>query len=335
MRTMRRIGWAGVVGMALLLPAAVWGQAATRPARGTDKLPHIQVDLDARQVRVECEAIDLEAPLEFLCVTRGGNEHEALLRTDAKPSHIHLALLMLGQQPGTPLKYLEAAKQWVPPSGPPLNISLEFERDGKTQLIPATRALKAVQRDGETVKTHAINNWVFTGSQVQDGGAYAADITGYVVSLVNFELTPIDVGQLASSSNEELEWQRNPAVAPAPGSKVTMILQPIGGGKTGAAATQPAAAPPSAAPGQPSPAEVRLDQAKVDRLRKQWTDAVGRGAGPLRKAAEEHYEIIRQLQAEQQRLISEADRVARVIDELQKDYNDLITPHPAAAQPAN
>ena len=48
-------------------------------------------------------------------------------------------------------------------------------------------------------------------------GRYAADDTGYVMSLVNFDYTLIDIPELASSSNETLEWERNADLMPDEG----------------------------------------------------------------------------------------------------------------------
>ena len=59
--------------------------------------------------------------------------------------------------------------------------------------------------------------WVFDGSRLLPDGRYAADLTGYVVSIVNFDLTMIDVPELASNANETLEWEYNPDWVPAEG----------------------------------------------------------------------------------------------------------------------
>ena len=37
-----------------------------------------------------------------------------------------------------------------------------------------------------------------------DDGVYAADVTGYIVSIVNFDLSLIDVPALARNANETL-----------------------------------------------------------------------------------------------------------------------------------
>jgi phage shock protein A len=48
----------------------------------------------------------------------------------------------------------------------------------------------------------------------------------------------------------------------------------------------------------------------------------------LQEAAEAHYKAISELQKEQHRLIDEADRIQRTIDELEKKYQDMTTPRP-------
>jgi hypothetical protein len=71
------------------------------------KLPHLEFDLDKKQVRVECEALDTAAPLEFFCCETGTNEYESLLRSSVTPSNLHTALLAIGLKPGSPVTYSE------------------------------------------------------------------------------------------------------------------------------------------------------------------------------------------------------------------------------------
>ncbi len=192
----------------------------TAPASG--KLPHLEIDAKRREVRVECQALNVETPLEFLCVVKGTNEYESLLRSQVKPSQLHLALLMIGLKPGTPVHYDNAIDKWFPPTGPPLQIAIEYKRDGKTVRYPAYRCLRNVT----TKKEMPAMTWIFTGSRIMDDGQYAADVTGYLVSVVNFDLTVIDVPKIASSSNETLEWEYNPELIPKTGTPVTMIITP-------------------------------------------------------------------------------------------------------------
>jgi hypothetical protein len=206
----------------VLLLAVLTLQADAPPATApVGQFPHISVDVKAKQVRVECQALHCEAPLEFFCVVNGTNEHESVLRTPAKPSQVHTAMLMIGLEPGEPVHYDEANKKWIPPHGPPLNISVEFDKDGKHVSLPAYELM----RDVRTRKAMPKMNWIFAGSRVMPDGVYAADATGYVVSIVNFDLTMIDIPEIASSANETLEWEARLDLLPPLGSKVTMVIE--------------------------------------------------------------------------------------------------------------
>src|SRR4051794_39576982 len=110
--------------LCFILPLVVFIRIAhAAPATApVGKLPHIDVDVQHKQVRVECEAVRADYPLEFLAVVRNGNEYESIVRSDAKPSDMHLALLMIGLKPGEPVHYSESTKTWLPPTGPPIVI---------------------------------------------------------------------------------------------------------------------------------------------------------------------------------------------------------------------
>lgn len=321
---------------------------AVEGAAKVGKLPFVAFDAGRRQVRVECEALGVDAPLEFFCVRVGGSEHESVLRTPAKPSDIHTALLAIGLQPGKPVTYSEALNKWLPPQGPPLNISLEWEKDGKRVSVPAYRCMQDLKDKREMKPRH----WVFCGSRVMEDGEFAADVTGYVVSVVNFDLTLIDLPEVASNSNDLLEWRRNPDVAPPAMTKVTMVIEPAANEQDRPAGDDAAAEPakkPGARPesgddrrstddagGGPRAnidlTDVTIDQRKMDALRERWLRVVRPHSAALRDAAQAHYEVIALMRTEQQRLIDEADRLQRAIDTLEQEYQELTTPRPPPAQ---
>lgn len=319
-----------IVLLALLSVPAFAAPPATQPG----KLPFIDVDVAKKVVRVQCEAIRIDAPLEFFAVRVGGPEHEAVLRTPAKPSDIHIALLMLGLEPGEPVRFSEATGKWIAPTGPPLRVSVEFSRVGETVHLPAAKLVRSI------VKKEPMPDrpFVFTGSRILDNNRYAADETGYIVSIVNFDLAPIDVSQVASNANETLEWEINPDVAPEQGTKVTMLIEPVKelpidpeSGRTHSASSG------QAATGVRSESEtssaVQIDQQKVDALAQLWKDKVTPHDQALREAAQAQYDVIRQLRREQQRLIDEADRIQRLIDDLERKYQDMTTPRPTEPTP--
>ena len=335
-------------------PPAAPAAPATAPAANVGRLPHVEIDRDKRQVRVECEALAVNAPLEFFVCMAGTSEHEAVLRSAAKPSHIHTGLLMLGLKPGQPVTFLEATKKWLPPQGPPLHITLEYQRDGRTVSYPAYRWI----RDIKTKKEPKAFTWIFAGSRVTPDGRYGADDTGYTATLVNFDYALIDVPDLASNSNETLEWERNAELMPPKGTKVWMVIEPvgnpIGGGAPAVGVPAGGVAPATpAAPGTPTPAlppfpgatqpaggkapaglsDVQIDEQKVQAMVDYHQKVMAPREQVLREATESHYKVIAELRKEQQRLITEADRIQRAIDQLEKNWNDAVTPRPEQDAP--
>jgi hypothetical protein len=302
------------------------------PAQRVGKLPHIEFDARTKQVRVECEMLGCNAPLEFFCCVKGTNDYESMIRSEVKPSALHFALLAVGLQSGEPVHFSEATQKWLPPHGPPLQITMEYQKEGKTVTDPAWRWI----RDVHTKKTAPPFTWVFCGSRTLPDGKYAADMTGYLVSVVNFDLTVVDVPELASSSNETLEWERNPDVTPKAGTPLWMIIEPVGSHPP---ATQSANPQQSGAPQSQLPmavtsvtaatdAEINAAQQAVKKLQQEWEQRLGPHRTALREAAEAHYKVMQELRAQQQKLIDAADRVQRTIDELEKSYQDLTTPRP-------
>jgi hypothetical protein len=74
--------------------------------------------------------------------------------------------------------------------------------------------------------------------------------------------------------------------------------------------------------------DIAADEAMVARLRARWESAVSPHGAALREAAQTHYDVINQLRREQHRILAEADKLQRLIDELEKSYQDLTTPRP-------
>ena len=192
--------------------------AQTRPS-GVVIFPHIEVDVARKELRLDCEALDCNAPLEMLCCVAGTHDYESVLRTGARPSQVHLGLLMLGLKCGEPAHYSAAEKRWIPPTGDNLQIDAEFLRDGKLVRTSACDLM----RDIKTHRTMPPTSWVFAGSRVING-AYTADVTGYLLTVVNFDWSVMDVPALESNSNATLQWERNPTISPQVGTRVTLII---------------------------------------------------------------------------------------------------------------
>jgi len=195
---------------------------ATVPATQPARLPNLEVDLENKCVRMECEAVNAPAPLEFLVCAAGSSEHEAVLRSRAKASHLHLALLMLGLEAGQPFRIVQPGDRPEAPTGPSVRITCRFTKNGKEVLIPAHRLMRHLK----TKKPLPPLTFVFAGSRLMRDGRYAADVTGHLISVVNFEYSVIDLPDLRSSANESLEWEIDPDVVPPRNTPVWLIIEP-------------------------------------------------------------------------------------------------------------
>src|SRR5882724_3056657 len=135
----------------ILLALLAMSCAPASPARAADppaaeqkmgKFPHLEFSAKTRQVRVECEMLDCAAPLEFFCCVKGTNDYESMIRSEVKPSDLHVSLLAVGLKPGQPLKYSEAAQKWLPPQGPPVQITMEYQKGNTTVSEPAWKWMR-------------------------------------------------------------------------------------------------------------------------------------------------------------------------------------------------
>ena len=315
MNTAHRAAVAALLTLAAAAPA-------TKPA---GRLPHIDVDAKARTVRVECEVVAADYPLEFLAVVTGTNEYEAVVRSDVKPSDLHLALLLIGLTPGSPVHYSEATKAWLPPTGPPVDVWFEYQKDGQQQRVPAYRWM----RDIHTKAAAKPFTWCFTGSRTFDG-VYAANQTGSLVGVINNENSVLDVPALRGRAIEGRDFERNAELLPPPGTAVTMVLSPAAadGQLPEPPSSQPTTAPHANGAAPDTLSDVHADVAQVDKLQRYWEAAVAPHRKALQDAAQAHYQVISDLRREQQRLIDEADRIQRTIDQLEKQYADMTTPQP-------
>jgi hypothetical protein len=213
--------------IAMVFATVSLGQT-TRPTTQPASLPFLQVDIPHRAIRMECRAVKADYALEFYCVKEGTNEYEAVISSKVTPSHLHLALLMLGLKPGHDLRFSQEKQVMLPPDGPPLRLSVEWMKDGKMVRYPAYRLM----RNMKTKKEAPAMTWVFAGSRQMEGGRYQADLTGYLVSCTNVEGMVIDTQQRISNSMEERQWEPNWDLMPEPGTKVWLVIEPDLSGAT-------------------------------------------------------------------------------------------------------
>lgn len=122
-------------------------QDAPKPSKPTPLNPQGTVLLDRANGRVllKTEVVLRDGLLEMLCCRKQTKEHESILAVDAKAYVIHTALVALGADPGTPVKF---EPKFQPPRGPIIDIYLNWkDKQGKPHRVRAQKWIQtATQR---------------------------------------------------------------------------------------------------------------------------------------------------------------------------------------------
>jgi hypothetical protein len=210
-----------------------------RVATWTSPFPGIRIDTALRVVEFEARVSPLIDPsgedttfyLEQIVCLAGTKDHESLLITDVRPSHVHAALLLIGLEPGSPVTwtYPGGTPTMRAPTGPTLTVELFVTEDeDRTTPLPPTQW--AIERDSGRPFA-AGGTWVFAGSTERSTAGrtfYEADAAGTLLGLASFGSETIAYS--APISHEEadgqLRWIADEGAMPETGTRVVVRLSP-------------------------------------------------------------------------------------------------------------
>lgn len=205
------------------------------------KLPGIRINLEAKSVDVTSTVTLVEGSLEFIACTKGTKEHEAIVTIEAKPSHIHTALLLLGAKAGHPAirKIIGEGddQHWIdlPPKGSGVTISLVIpNKDKQPNELPLSDFVHRLDDAGNPDKDETrkrLKVFLFAGSHLigQEGTpkTYLADQSGSVISLSTFGDELLCLPQIYGHENHALRWVVNPKHLPQVGTQVLLRIKPL------------------------------------------------------------------------------------------------------------
>jgi hypothetical protein len=121
-----------------------------------------------------------EGPLEFLVVKTGGSKgYESLLELDTTATEFNVACILVGMSTdGVRLSRFHFDEEEV--IGPPVEITVQWQRDGKTFDVPISNLLYL---DGNPVES---DEWRYTGSFNNPGdGVFMPELSGILVGFVH------------------------------------------------------------------------------------------------------------------------------------------------------
>ncbi len=198
----------------------------------TQPFPHITIDTENSAVEITGTVpINARAKgvvyLEVFACSPNSKEHEALVVTPARPSHVHAALLLVGAEPGDPGSWEWKDDTLIahPPTGDKLNIDFIYKKGGAAITAPANMWVRNMDTD-ETLEHQP---FIFAGSRMvewQGEEFYDADGTGALISLTAFTSETIAWPDMMSpeADVEEPVWIANPDLVPDVDTPVTIRI---------------------------------------------------------------------------------------------------------------
>jgi hypothetical protein len=159
------------------------GTARPEPEYRPDEDRSVVIDRANRSVRFS-GIVPIDASrqpmLEVLVCTPNTREHEALVMTSVRPSHIHAALIALGAEPGRTggLVWNGSDFEMREPRGDRIGVRLAIEGADPIWTDAREWFTNAPASKLDT-------DWLFTGSRLHEG-AYTADRDGTIIGLVSF-----------------------------------------------------------------------------------------------------------------------------------------------------
>ena len=205
------------------------------------KLPGIEINAKERFVDVAGTICLEEGALEVIACTKDTKEHEAIVLVEARPAHIHAALLLVGAKNGNPAMRRAVDKEmtrWVdiPAKGDPIYVSLVWKKeDGTTVERPISDFLERSEFSDipaeEKAKEKFPEAFLFAGSHLGDPAEkprkYLAELSGHVISISTFGDELLCLPDFVGQENHALAWQINSTHLPKLNSKVTLRLRTV------------------------------------------------------------------------------------------------------------
>ena len=178
----------------------------------------VTVDLKAKTASCAGKINMMRGPIEYLAVAPGGKVHESVLRLDVRPLHFQVGLILLGLEPKGGLTRQGDTHA---PQGPPVRLSLSWQRGGRTVKVPAEALVWNVQKK----RPMEGSAWVFSGSAVGEQG-FVADLELSLVATYRDPAAIINNG--LPEGSDDTAYKVNERIVPPLNTVVTLTASPAG-----------------------------------------------------------------------------------------------------------
>ena len=161
-------------------PTPSWVQTNLHPkfiGPGVLELGLVRLDQQRRSATIPAFVNLKEGVVEYFLVTSGGKTHESVLRTDAEPHHIHVAMLLLGARGAGTNDLPDDPAIGLP--GDEVTIEIVWKQGAKERRVRAETLVLDRKRKSAMTK----GDWIYTGSRFREDG-FAAQADGSIISLI-------------------------------------------------------------------------------------------------------------------------------------------------------
>lgn len=202
--------------LAMALGCAAAENAVREVAPGVLEVGAVRIEKASRRLSFDAEVNMAAGEIEYVLVTKSGKTHESAFATDAKPTDIHLAALLLGIRdagkfPGAPTN--------PPPTlrGEPVRIDVSWTANGKVRTVRLEDFVQHV----ETGRSLSRGPWIYNGSTVWEG-RFIADTEGSIISIIDDR--DALVNNPRPGREDDKIWRVNEKLSPPKGTRVRITF---------------------------------------------------------------------------------------------------------------
>jgi hypothetical protein len=200
-------------------------------APDTFELGLLQFNSKTREIRIPGVVNMADGLIEYLMVHETGKTHEALLRSNASPLDLQVAMLLCNYQPGHTGLFphvkdpaqLKRSEPTAPKTPGANNVQLEVEWKVKDAVkrVPVAQWLREAPHK---TAPKSFDHWIFNGSMIQASG-FSAELYGSLVGLY-YDVTAVINCPTALNGQDDV-WSPNTSLMPAAESPVTLVITPF------------------------------------------------------------------------------------------------------------
>lgn len=191
----------------------------------TFRIGAIDLNRKERTLRFPAEVRITNEVVEYALVTRDGKTHESVLTTEVSPTHLHVAVLLLGITPAPDLGLTNAPIRLQKNSTARIDVTWKPVGKKKEQRARLGDLISLQPSIGNSVparRRFGVDRWSYTGSFLHEG-LFLAQEEGSIVSLIRDPVALLN-NPAIDRDNDDIHFA-NPHRLPPKGTPVTLEIR--------------------------------------------------------------------------------------------------------------